>query len=62
MLSEEEKSEMAKSDPIDYHFSLGMLLQRDVSFVTCQVRMAAAVCTFLMKCLVVLWELFNFAA
>ena len=24
MLSEKEKSELAKSDPIEYHFSLGM--------------------------------------
>ena len=38
-----------------------VLIQRDGSFVTYQVRMAAAVCTFLMICLVVSWELFNFA-
>ena len=27
MLSEEEKSELAKSDPIEYHFSLGMWIR-----------------------------------
>jgi len=32
-----------------------------VSVVTYQVRMAAAVCTFLMECLVVSWELLIFA-
>ena len=37
-------------------------LQRDGSFDTYQVRMAAAVCTFLMECLVVSWELLIFGA
>ena len=37
------------------------LIQRDGSFVTYQVRIAAAVCTFLMECLVVSWELLIFA-
>jgi hypothetical protein len=39
-----------------------VLIQRDGSFDTYQVRMAAAVCTFLMECLVVSWELLIFAA
>ena len=29
MLSEEEKSELAKSDPIDYHFTLGMWIRNN---------------------------------
>ena len=39
-----------------------VLIQRDGSFVIYQVRTAAAVCTFLMECLVVSWELLIFAA
>ena len=29
MLSEEEKSELAKSDPIEYHFTLGMWIRNN---------------------------------
>lgn len=29
MLSEEEKSELAKSEPIEYHFSLGMWIRNN---------------------------------
>lgn len=29
MLSEKEKSELAKSDPIEYHFSLGMWIRNN---------------------------------
>ena len=29
MLSEEEKIEMVKSDPIEYHFSLGMWIRNN---------------------------------
>ena len=29
MLSEEEKHELAKSDPIEYHFSLGMWIRNN---------------------------------
>ena len=29
MLSEEEKRELAKSDPIEYHFSLGMWIRNN---------------------------------
>lgn len=29
MLSEEEKRELAKSDPIDYHFTLGMWIRNN---------------------------------
>ena len=29
MLSEEEKSELVKSDPIEYHFSLGMWIRNN---------------------------------
>ena len=33
MLSEKEKSELAKSDPIDYHFSLGMWIRNNWIYV-----------------------------